>query len=882
MLRFLHWRSLFRRHRFESEMDGEFAFHREARTADLIRSGLAPEEASRQARLEFGTTASYLEQCREAHRIHWFDEAHRNIQYSLRTLRKSPTFSMAAILSLALGIGANTFVFSVIDSVLLRPLPIDHPEQVVFVETRTGSSHSFPNYREFRDDNQSFQGLAGYRTAPVSLEHSGVPTRTWAYIATGNYFDLLGIQPLLGRFFHQSDDLSKGASPYAVISYNSWKTRFGGNPNIAGAKVHINGLAYTILGVAPRGFHGTEIFYWPEVWVPMMMQPQIEPGNDWLDNRYTWDTLIIGRLKPGVSGSQAVADLNRTAATLAQRYPDVDGGLQIKLAEPGLIGSTMRGPVQAFTAGVLLLAALVLLTACSNLAGLSLARATDRQREVAIRFSIGAGRTRIVCQLLTESVVLALCGGAAGCGVAAILSKLVSQWHAPMDIPVQFDIHSDWRVFIFALAVSLLTGFLFGLAPALHSSRADLTGLLKGGTGVAVLRTRYRFALRDLLVAAEVAFCFVLLFGCILSLRGLQRALTLPLGFESQNVATAASELGLAGYTPAQGQQFQQRVLDSIRSLPGVVSVAYANSVPLSIDQSSTRVESVDRPSAQKGRNQASATIYDASPGFLGTLGIPLLSGRDFDQHDNEHAPAVAIVNRAFVQQIMQVGDATGKTFHYGPGSPPIRIVGVVADGKYVTLTESPRPALFRCALQHYNSTTTFVVKSSLPATAMVEQIRKRIAALDPRLPIYGAGGLSDMLGFALFPMHAAAIALSAFGLLALILAVTGIHGLVAYAVARRTREIGIRIALGARSSEVLRLVLGRLAWLVLAGIVLGLVLSLSAGPALAYVIFGTSPRDPILLATVLALVLVAAVVSSWRPALRALRTEPTTALRYE
>jgi predicted permease len=879
---FLHWRSLFWRKRFESDLAGEFTFHLEARTAHLVRSGLTPEEAARRARLEFGAFARYREECREAHRVHWFDEARRNVQWSLRGLRKSPAFSVAAILSLALGIGVNTFVFSVIDSVLLRPLPIDRPEQVAFVETGSRPSQSFPNYREFRDSNQTFEGLAGYRIAPISLEHSGTPSRVWSYLATGNYFDLLGVKPLIGRFFHQQDDLQRGASPYAVLSYNAWQSRFGSDPNVVGSTVRINGLSYTILGVAPRGFHGTEMFYWPEVWVPMMMQPQIEVGNDWLDNRYTWDTWIVGRLKPGVPAARAAADLNRIAADLAQRYPNVDGGLHIQLAPPGLVGSSMRGPVQAFTTGVLLLAALVLLTACSNLAGLTLARATDRQREVAIRFSVGAGRARIVCQLLTESVVLALIGGAAGCVLAAFLSKLVSQWHAPVDFPVQFDIYADWRVFAFALAVSLLTGLLFGLAPALHSSRADLTGLLKGGTGLSVLKTRHRFALRDFLVAAEVAFCFVLVFGCVLSLRGLQRALTLPLGFQPDNVATVAFDLGLAGYDPAQGREFQQRAVDSLQSLPGVVSAAYANSVPLSIDQSSTTVESVDRPPSTRGRDQASATWYDASPGVLRTLGIPLLSGRDFDDHDNEHAPPVAIVNQAFVQQIMQVPEPIGKTFRYGPKTDPIRIVGVVADGKYVSLTEAPRPALFRPILQQYNSTTTIVVRSQLPASALVEQLRKQIAALDPRLPVYGAGGLTDMLGFALFPMHAAAIALSAFGLLALILAVTGIHGLVAYAVARRTRELGIRIALGARSSQVLRLVLGKLAWLVLAGIVVGLGLSLAAGRALSSIIYGTSTGDPVLLAMVLGLVLLAAAASSWRPALRALRTEPTTALRYE
>jgi predicted permease len=878
---FLHWRSLFRRRRFEAAMDDEFAFHREARTNDLIAEGVPPAEARRRAQLEFGAGERYREECREAHRVHWFDEINADVRFGLRTLRKSPVFAATAIVSLALGIGANAFVFSVFNSLLLRPLPIEDPARVKFVETTTGPSHSFPTYRELRDNNSTFTGLAAYRIAPMSMERTGSAERIWGLLATGNYFDMLGLKPVVGRFFHQEDDLKPGASPFAVLSFPAWKVRFGGDPSIAGRVIHINGLLYTILGVAPEGFHGTELLYWPDVWVPMMMEPQIEVGNPWLDNRNTWNTWIAGRLRPGVTGAQAADDLNRIAADLARRYPDPDQGMRLKLADPGLFGSLIRGPVRLFTAGLLILAGLVLLTACSNLAGLMLARATDRQRELAIRTSIGAARGRIIRQLLTETVMLSLFGGAAGFALAAFLSRLLSQWRAPVDFPLQIEIVPDWRVLAFTTLAALATGVLFGIGPAVQLSRTDVNGLLKGGSGFVVLKQRFRFALRDLFVSVEVALCFVLVFSSILSLSALQHALTASIGFQPHDVTTAALDLGLAGYQPAQGKAFQQRLLTALQQLPGVDLAAISNSIPLSIDQSSTTVEAADGP-AERGRNARGASYYIVSPGFFSTLGIPLLSGRDFNQHDNQQASRVAIVNQTFARQIMRTEDPVGKTFREGFGGAVTQVVGLAQDGKYVSLTEAPHPALFWPNTERYNSTTTILVKSSRPPGETIQQVRQLVATLDPRMPIYGAGTLESMLGFALVPMHAAAVALSAFGILALILAVTGIHGLVAYSVARRTRELGIRIAVGARSSEVLRLILGRLAVLVALGLAAGIVLALAAGQTLSAVIYGVSARDPGLLLLVVVLLIAAAAVSSWRPARRALHTDPLAALRYE
>jgi len=804
----------------------------------------------------------------------------QDLRYALRMLRRNPGFTAVAVFSLALGVGANALVFSVVDALLLRPLPVERPDQLAFLETKSGITQSFPNYRDLRDRNQVFSGLVGYRLAPVELESSSGASRIWGLLATGNYFDVLGVRPLMGRFFHPADDQHVGASPYAVLSYNAWRGRFGGDPGIVGKTVRINRLPYTVLGVAPADFHSTELWYWPDVWVPMMMEPQIEnyTGTGSLDNRNTWDTWVLGRLKPGASQSEALANLNTIAAELAREHPDNNSSLQFKLAKPGLAGDMIGGPAKAFTLGVLILAALVLLAACANLASLLTARASDRQREIAIRLSIGARRERVIRQVLTETLALSLAGGAAGYALAFVISRALSGWRAPMDIPVQFNVSPDWRVFVFAFAISMIAGALFGLAPAWRVSNTDANAVLKGGATDGRLR---RLAFRDVLVVVQVALCFVLVAACLISLRGLQQSLKMSLGFEPNGVSVVAYDLGLGGYSDPKGRAFDQRVLDALKQLPGVRSAAYSNSVPLSIDQSTTTVFPGDQP-ALRSSEAISAHYYEVSPGYFETMGTRLLAGRDFTWHDDESAPRVAIVNAAFGRQVLHSDNALGKRFHQGMRGAPVEVVGVVEDGKYVSPTESQDPALFWPILQNYNGTTTLEVRSSLPAALMVREMRHAVTGLDPELPLYGTGSLDQMLGFAFFPARAAAIALSAFGVLAIMLAVTGIHGLVSYAVARRIREIGIRMAIGARPSQVLRLVLGRTLLLLAAGSAIGLVLALAAGQVLASVVYGASARDPEILLAVVLTVALLGVFSSWVPARRALQIDPMSALRFE
>jgi predicted permease len=552
--------------------------------------------------------------------------------------------------------------------------------------------------------------------------------------------------------------------------------------------------------------------------------------------------------------------------------------MKLRLARPGLVGDTGRAPAEAFIAGVMTLAGLVLLAACANLASLLAARAADRYRELAIRVSLGAGRGRIVRQLLTETVLLSLLGGAAGCGLAAALLRMLSHLRAPLDFPVRFELDPDGRVFFFAVGASIVAGILSGLAPARQAWRMDPYQSLKGTPSGAAGR---RWALRDVLLTAQVALCCVLLTACFVSLRGFSHALSTPLGFDTRGVAVAGFDLGLAHYKQQEAQNFQRRALDAVARLPGVIAAAYANSVPLSIDQSTNLVfaemETDFRPS-----KSTAVSYYDVSPGYFRAMGTRLIAGRDFAWHDDKNAPRVAIVNESFARKMFGRRDAIGLHFRYGRNAPPTEVIGVVETGKYTTLTEAPRPALFSPTLQSYNATTTLVVRSLLPEGEMAEQIRKAVGELDSRLPLYGVGSLTQMLGFAFFPSRAATIALSAFGVLAIMLAITGIYGLAAYAVSKRTRDIGIRIAVGAQPWQVLRSVLGRTVMLLSIGSLLGLALGLAAAQVLSSVVYEASARDPLVLAAVALSMAIIGLGAALAPARQALSVDPILALRQE
>jgi len=804
----------------------------------------------------------------------------QDLRYALRQLRHSPAFALTAIITLALGIGANVVVFSVLNSLVLQPMNFPDAKQVFSVQPKPrGTNLSYPDYRDLRDQNTTFSALAVARLARVGLETSSGAQPVWGYEVSGNYFDMLDVQPYLGRLIQPVDDRSPGASAFVVLSYNCWRDRFGGNKNLVGKTVRLNKQPYVVLGVAPKGFHGTERLFGAEAWVPAMNEKQIE-GYNWLTTRGNHGLWMVGRLKPGFTRQQAEDNLNAIGVQLEKTYPATDGNFHFHLSHPGLLGDVLGGPVHAFLFAVMLLAGLVLLAACANLGGLFAARTADRSRELAIRVAVGAGRRRIFRQLLTESIVLSILGGAAGCAIAVALLDTLNQWQPTTAFPAELSVHADARVYLFAFAVSLLAGIFFGSIPVRQIWRTDPSQAIKSGdTG---LTGKSVWALRDILQAGQIAICCLLVTASLVAVRGLGRTLHANLGFNPQSVTRASFDLHLAGYSDQQAAQFQQHLLDAVSHLPGVTAAAYANTTPLSPDSSNTGIYPVGTARMTAENVKFEANYFEISPGYLKAAGTNLLTGRGFTARDDEKAPPVAIVNRTFARKLYGTDRAVGKYFMGFSGGKPIKVVGVVEDGKYTTVTENPTAAVFFPILGDPKTETVLLVRSRRDPRDMAAAIHDEIRRLDSGLPIFSLGSWQDSLSVAMLPTYAATIALGVFGALAILLAITGIFGLASYTVSRRMRELGIRVALGASHRQVLGAALRRPLALLGAGSLVGLALGIAAGRLLASIVYQATSNDPLVLAGVVLTMLLVGAVATWLPAVRVLRVEPSQVLREQ
>jgi predicted permease len=812
------------------------------------------------------------------------DRLRQDLIVALRRLRKTPGFTLAAILTLALGIGANTAIFTVVNGLLFRPLPVERPNELVFLNMRGNNTEfptqSYPDYLDLRDRNTVVSDLAGYRFSPIGFSRGDSNNaRLWAYEVTGNYFDMLGVSALRGRVLHHEDDVTRGGHPVAVITYACWQTYFAGDPDVVGKQMQINGMNYTVVGIAPRAFSGTEVAFSPDVFVPIAMEPQIEAGYHWLDERGDRNLFVIGRLKPGVSLPQAESEFNSIEQQLAQEHPKDDAGIKIVLSPPGLFGTLIRGTVQEFSAVLMGVAGLVLLIACVNLTSLLLARAADRRKETAIRLALGAPRARLVRQLLTESLVLSIAGGAAGLLLAVWLTDLFAAWHPPVGAPVTASVGLDLRVLLFAVASSLATGILFGLAPALQSTRAGLAPALKNEAVAERLR---RFHVRDFLVSAQVALALVLLVASVLVVRSLQQALNLKLGFEPRHAASVSVDLGLQGYDDTRSHEFQRSVLERVRAMPGIEAAGIVSGFPLTLNWNNSGILIEGKP-VPRAADIPMAAMYRISAGYLRAAQTRVIAGRDFTADDKMGVRRVAIVNQAFARQLLPGENPIGKRFRHDPAGNDWReIVGVVEDGKYRSLGEKPMPAVFQPIEQVAMAGTTIVARSPLPEDQVAAMLRRAVMELDPSLSVYAVGSLTDQLGLVLFPARIAAIVLGAFGLLAIVLAATGVYGIMAYAVSRRTREIGIRMALGAKPSQVLGVVLSHTALLVAIGTAAGIGLALLAGRLFSQILYGISPVDPVTYSLAIGAMALVAFAACWFPARRAIGVDPVTSLRTE
>ena len=807
----------------------------------------------------------------------------KDLQYGIRNLVKRPGYTAIALITLALGIGANTAIFSLISTVLLRPLPVSHPEELVelYGTLHNGADYtiqSYLNYKDYRDRNQVLTGLVAYRFAPMSLSHEGRNERAWGYLVSGNYFDVLGVPPYLGRYFQPEEDRSPGLYPVAVISHACWQKRFASDPKVAGRTLSINGRTFTVVGVTPEGFRGTEIAYVPEVFVPMMMAKEIEPGSDWLDSRDGDNLFVVGRLKPGVTRAQAESQLNTLTTQLGQEYPNEDGGRGLRLLTPGLFIPDIRNSVVGFSTVLMGVVGLVLLLACVNLANLLLARATERRKELAIRLAVGASRARIIRQLLTESVMLSLLGGLGGIAFAAWIIDIVGALKLPTDIALVFDLHLDWRVLGFALLVSFATGIVFSLLPALQSSNLELVPALKAEASLAGFR---RSHLRNALVVVQIALSLVLLVCAGLVVRSLQKAKQTRPGFTPENAVAMSFDLGLQGYTEEKGRAFHRQILERANTLPGLRSVALTSVVPLTLDYSYTTIYIEGEPF--NGTSSLPAAVpNEISPNYFRTMEIPL-RGRDFTDHDDKKESRVAIVNEAFARRFFPGQEAIGRRFNFdGPGNPFWQIVGVAANGKYNSLGEDQKLAFYRPILRDYSTGVTLVARTSGDSNAAITALRGELARLDPALPLFNVETLTQHLDVPLFPFRIAATVLGSFGVLAIILAAIGVYGVMSYVVAGRTREIGVRIALGAKRRNVLFLIVRQGMTLAAIGLALGLVIAFAVAQFLSRILFGVSAVDPLTFVTVCVSLAAVAALSSYLPARRATKVDPLVALRWE
>ena len=875
----------------EADLDDELRFHIEMREQEYRAAGMSADEARAAVIARFGDVARVRQTCteidhRRERRMRITDHlatVRQDIEYALRQLRRSPSFAIAATLTLALGIGANTAIFSLVDGVLLRPLPgIREPDRLVEL---TSFSVSYPAYRDFREAAKGTVDLAGFRERPMAVRIGANTSVMLGSLATGNFFPVLGATPAIGRTLVDADDVA-GARPVAVISHALWRRAFDERPSALGETIRINGVPFTIVGVMQSGFRGTRLVGVPDFWLPMNSWPLIQPSSYeglGLESRgWSWMS-VVGRLSPGATIAQADAALTASARRQLETYPNDTRSNTDVTMEPAATTALGRGAAGPATLALGMLGAVVatvLLIACANIANLLLARAAVRRREIGVRLALGASRARLLRQLITESMVLALLAGLVGLAAAWLVLALLARISiGEMVSFAALDLGIRPRIAAFTFGMAVLTGLMFGLLPAFEGSRIDSSAVLKDGSAGA---GRRRSRLRDSLLIAQVALSLVLLVGAGLFVRGLQRALATDTGFTVERLALAYVDPSLVKYDRTRGRQYYADVMQRLSAIPGVRSVALAMEPPLTPGQNS-ETATLEGHVTPDGK-QVELDYNIVSRGYLRTLEMPLAAGRDFDATDREDSPRSVIVNEALAAHYWPGANALGKRIIMSRRDT-MMVIGIARTAKYHSLSESPRPHIYRLIDQHpgmWTSPMTVLVRGERDVEPLLAPVRFALQTASADVPVVALASYGDQFAAVLAPQRIAATLLGFFGILALAVAAVGVSGVVAYALSQRTREIGIRMALGAPAGSVLRMILGENMRRVLIGVVIGLALAAAASRVAADLLYGVSALDPATFIVTPLLLLAVAVVAALLPARRATEVDPLIALRSE
>jgi predicted permease len=915
------FRGLFRRTAVENELNDELRFHFDRLVERHIQAGLPPEEAQRRVRLQFGGVDQIREECRDARGTQFVEALTQDFRFNLHMLRKSPGFTAIAVLTLALGIGANTAIFSVLESVLLRSLPVRHPQQLVVLtdpdqhgvnfgsQSGPRSQLAYSEFEYLRDHNEVFSGMFAADSSLQELEvtlgdsvtRGGEKQQARIKLVSGGYFITRGLQPAAGRFFGTEVDRARGDSPIAVVSYPFWKQRYNLNPSILGMRIKVHNTSFEVIGVAPPGFFGETVGELPDVWVPMTMQGAVYPGMDYLSpspqgiiNEYEW-LQVLGRLKPGISLAQANAAMNvqftralTTAAgnRMTEEQRQGNFGQHLELQPGGRGASTLRSGFGKPLQFLMALVALVLLIACANVANLLLARGAARQKEFAMRLAVGAGRYRLIRQLLTESLLLAMLGAAAGLLLAywadRLLLRMVSNGGAAS---VPLDIHPDLRVLAFTLGVTVLTAILFGLIPSLLLTRLDLSPILKSTSQNLKSDSRgSRLPAGKVLVVAQVAVSLILLVAAGMFVHSLTKLSEVHLGYNRENLILFRVDAAATGFTGPEKVRLYQNLLERIAALPGVRGVA-ASGNGLFLHSESGDPIWVEGYNAKPGET-LNTRMDHVGPHYFSTVGIPILMGREIDAEDSGTGLRAAVINQSFAQRFFPNTNPIGKRVRDTyPGNPTdAEVVGVVADAKYNNLREKSVERLYVPLFNPMweQNRPAFEVRTFADPASVSDSIHKAVQAVNPSIPPIEIRTMSGLVDDSVQTDRFIKQLSEAFGILAMVLAAIGLYGVMAYTVARRTREIGIRLALGAEPGRIRRQVLKETLLLVLIGIPIGIPIALVGAYLVRSMLFGLGVADPYTLALATMLLIATALLAGLLPARRASQVDPMVALRYE